>query len=556
MIWNYPVPLPLLIAGGIIASFAFFPRIVEKVLASRWFWWMGILIFVAGMLALPSRNHFMGDGMTHLDNPGRLFSPTEPLDIFLHHLVYQLVGSSLWSYRIISMIAGVFYLWGILLMSRLGANPLEKGIIRLAFVSTATIQFYFGYVESYTLVHLFTLYYAYYSIRDLGRKKPSLAPLLYFLLAVASHFAAAVLLPSLVYIYRRKINIYFIAVLVLVLVAASVVAWQVNISQVFVRPWVDRFSAYSIFSKEHLVDLLNLLLLVSPTFFLAFGNGSKGTKVRFGVTALIGTALFAMLVDPKFGAFRDWDLLSIFSLPLACLIALRAPRRYLTAVVLVAVITLRVTPWLVFNSQPQKEFVKKVVDADLHYSAQYDNGYRLVSWAILLLKSGDSTATEAAFLKKAEFDPENMTNLAMLGALQFAMGKFRESHDTYLKMLQLHPDDPDSRYKVAYTAFRFGDHSTALSYIVQAPEDFQRNPATIRLYAGILGATGQHQEALKIIEALPQADKDGYLPYVLSRSCIAVHRFDMARTLLTSAVQLDSTNTSYRHLLDSVSSLR
>ncbi len=55
----------------------------------------------------------MGDGLQRLSDPEKVFMHTEALDVLVHRLVYLIVGSAIWSYRIVAIIAGIFYLNGI-----------------------------------------------------------------------------------------------------------------------------------------------------------------------------------------------------------------------------------------------------------------------------------------------------------------------------------------------------------------------------------------------------------------------------------------------------------
>ncbi|TFH55321.1 MAG: tetratricopeptide repeat protein, partial [Candidatus Zixiibacteriota bacterium] len=309
---------------------------------------------------------------------------------------------------------------------------------------------------------------------------------------------------------------------------------------------------YTLLSGAHLSNLVMLLLLVSPAVFLSFWKAEPGRLMTFTIVALAGALCFTVLIDPKIGALRDWDLLSIFAVPLAGLVALRAPRHYLTLVTLMILIVIRIVPWLAFNSNLQDEFVGRSVRSDLHYTQQYDNGQRLVSWGVILYKIGDWKGAKAAWLQELEYAPDQINTLSMLAPLQFKMREFPESYQTYLRMLELQPDNLEYRYRVCYLLFRMGDNDSAQRLLTNAPLEFRENPGTARLLAGILAATGHHQEAIEIIEKYPLQDMDDYLPYVLAKSCLVAGRNDLARELIDRAVELDYFNKSYRELADRI----
>lgn len=554
MTWNYPVPIGLYLAAALLLVLLAL-RPLWRIVDGKVIFMVIAALFIVGMILLPSENHLMGDGITHLNSSQRIFSPTEPLDVFLHYLVGQIFGSMLASYRVIAFVAGLFYILGLYLLAGLGNTVVEKGIIVSSFLAMATVQFYFGYVESYTLLNLFLLFYIYFAWRDYRVGQYSYLPLLFFLLAVVSHFSAVMLLPSLIYFYRRRFGKTLIYLVLLMVAAAVVVAWQVKIGIIMVPLMANSFSAYSLFSAAHLHDLLRELLLVSPAFFLAACGRRFDAPVRFALLALAGALAFTVLVDPKFGAFRDWDLLSLFALPLAFLIALRAPHSRLTVMILAVAVAVRVVPWLIFNHSLQVDFANKVVHNDIHYSQKYDNGYRLRSWGVFLKEVGDYTGAADAFSKRLEYQPDDIRALNMLIPTLFKLGEYQEALSRCVQGLRLEPHNTNFLYKAIYTAFRSGNLSEALRLWDSSPTGFKSSAEVARLYAGILAAQGYNEQAVHIARQYPAEDSDGYLPYMLARSFAAVGDSSGARSLIQSALRIDSTNSTYRAFADSLASL-
>jgi len=552
MFCNYPVALPFYLIAAALLFLAVFPRYLEAVIKSKLVWLAGAAAFTAGMLLLPSQNHLLGDGMLRLANAGQTILYAEPLDMLMHRLIYLLVGSSLWSYRIVGFVTGLFYLNGIRLLVRFGTSPIEKAIIALAFLCTATIQFYFGYVESYGLINLFILYYLYFAWKCVKEERVTAAPAVFFVLATVSHLSGAALFPSLVFLYKDRFRWVTKYVLPLAILAVGVVFFLGRYWRLLVTLLPNDYSTYSLFSGAHLRDLLCLLLLVSPSFYLALIGKRWERATAFTVIALAGTLLYTIVIDPVLGAVRDWDLLSLFALPLAGMIALRAPRRAVIVVILAVTIVTRIIPWLTFNAELRTEFVKEMLADDIHYSEHFGKGERLDSWGYLLYKIGDHQGAKEAWKKRLTFSPDQLNTLSMLAPLLFGMGEFPESYQTYLRMLELQPDNLEYRYRASYLLFRMGDNNNAQRLLTNAPPEFLNNPSTARLLAGILAATGHHREAIEIIEKNPLQDTDDYLPYVLAKSCLVVGRNDLARQLIDRAVELNYFNKSYRELADRI----
>ena len=553
MFCNYPVALPFYLIAVALLFFAVFPRYLEAVIKSKLFWLAGAALFTVGMLLLPSQNHLLGDGMQRLADAGQTIMYTEPLDILVHRLIFLLVGSSLWSYRIVGFVTGLFYLNGIRLLVRFGASPIEKAIIALAFLCTATIQFYFGYVESYGLINLFILYYLYFAWKCVKEERVTAAPAVFFVLATMSHLSGAALFPSLVFLYKDRFPKVVRYALPLAVLAVGVVFFFGRYWRHLVTLLPNDYSTYSLFSGAHLRDLLCLLLLVSPSFYLTLIGKRWEKTTTFTVIALAGTLLYTIMIDPVLGAIRDWDMLSVLALPLAGMIALRAPRRAVIVVILAVTIVTRIIPWLVFNTELQTEFVKQILADDIHYSEHFAKGERLDSWGYLLRECGDFKGAEEALKRRISFDSMWVNTWSMLAPLQFKMGEFSESYQSYLRMMELRPDNLQYRYYAAYLLFRMAQYDGTLKMISSSPPEFRNNPGTARLFAGVLGATGHHQEAVAIIEKMPIDDAEGYLPYMLAKSCLAVGRNDLARQLIDRAIELDCFNKNYREFADRIS---
>jgi tetratricopeptide (TPR) repeat protein len=95
----------------------------------------------------------------------------------------------------------------------------------------------------------------------------------------------------------------------------------------------------------------------------------------------------------------------------------------------------------------------------------------------------------------------------------------------------------------------------ALELLANSSDDFRNTLPVVRLYAGIIGAQGQHERAVELARRYPADDTEGYLPYVLARSAMAVGDYRLAASLIESALRLDPENQQYRALADSLGKL-
>ena len=552
MFCNYPVPIWFYLAVIPVLILSLFPRYLEAVISSRLLWIGGAITFITGMLLIPSENHLMGDGLQRLSDPEKIFMYTEALDILAHRLVYLIVGSAIWSYRIVGIIAGIFYLKGIRLVMQFGTGATERAIIAFAFLCTATVQFYFGYVECYGLLNVCTLYYIYFAWKCIHEDRLTIWPAVFFVLATASHLSGASLLPSLLYLYRNSNRWVSRIALSLLILAGVAVFFYGELWRSLVPVLPSETSAYSLLSGDHMRDLLCVLIVVSPAFFLSLFGKRFDRPVVFSLIALAGTALFTICFDPVLGAVRDWDVLSLFALPLAAVIALRAPRSSITVGVLAVLVVIRIVPWLYFNSELQTEFIKTHLENDMHYNAAFSDGERLDSWGFLLHQIGDLEGAEAAWSKRLEYQPGRLRTLSMLASLQFQVGKYDEALASYRQMMQADPQNSKPRYHAIYTLFRMNRLEEAIRLFAESSPEFRYNRGSQHLMAGVLGAAGRHEDAIALHLLNPATDAEGYLPFVLARSALTIGSVELAEQLIETAIALDSTNIAYRKLAESI----
>jgi tetratricopeptide (TPR) repeat protein len=203
----------------------------------------------------------------------------------------------------------------------------------------------------------------------------------------------------------------------------------------------------------------------------------------------------------------------------------------------------------------QVEFAKEMVATDIHYSERYDNGYRLRSWGVFLKEVGDFAGAAEAFSKRLVSQPEDIKALTMLVPSLYQLERFREAHQRCLQGLRVDPGNINFLYKAIYTALRIGELDRALQLLANSPAEFRDSPPVARLYAGIIGAQGYHQRAVELARIYAVRDTDGYLPYLLARSSIAVGDHQLADSLINRALALDPDNQDYRHFRDSLRSL-
>jgi tetratricopeptide (TPR) repeat protein len=392
-------------------------------LAPPLLWPVGTYFYGDGGLLIPQIHRYSLDG--NFDTQLLLNLKSSPLAGVLILLVMKAVpalGSAitmlmpedaLYPFRWISVLclaAVVIYILRV-------AHGQQRLVLLLALAGTAGVLLYSGHVEFYTPVFAAVTVYLIAAERALTGKSAVWPAALAFVIAVAAHYLALVLLPSLLLIagmradspradvFRRRLRLLRHpdlrhgllagAVIVAGWTALYFIAGFADSPSRVVMPVAAQSSpagtqAYTLFSAPHLLDMANLLLLLAPAAVIAllwmwivrFREKKYGDEVEaFHAMNAVLFAGFAFFANASLGLARDWDLLSPLGivLLLAALSLLR--RRYdeRAATALAMISLLLMLPWtqLHRDADATAERFTRIMQADeeLMYGDYALSGY-------------------------------------------------------------------------------------------------------------------------------------------------------------------------------------
>jgi hypothetical protein len=279
--------------------------------------------------------HSLGDGYLRAweIEQGMLFQATEMLDFLIHAVIYRVLKTIVavdgtTAMAATSIAAGAAFIYMLTVLSPF--RGVKKALFIIAVLSLGCTQFFFGYVESYTLLYLFSVWYMLLAFRTADTGAGMAMVTVTYLLAGFSHLAAVILAPSYIYVAwlisrhspRRPWLIPISIIITVIPFVAAIVLSQLlaperaMASGGFLLPLFS--GAYAAFSPVHFFDILNEILLVAPIGLVlspfligGFGNGGKRALT---LLLLIPAAAFILLFDPKLTLIRDWDL---FAVPVA-----------------------------------------------------------------------------------------------------------------------------------------------------------------------------------------------------------------------------------------------
>ncbi len=532
------------------------------------------------------KTYLLGDGNLRVAEilDGWRFSATEPLDFYLHAQLSRLLRlNPFTTYAILSCLAGAVFVFLILLLSDLIAEGKAGKLLVFSVLATmGANQLFFGYVESYTLMYaafgafiLFSLYY-------LKGKCGFLWPGLTFVLSVSLHFSAILLLPSLLYLSLTKrsqewegrsrpfpwANVIQMALILLIaggglLVLRSYSPQKPGLSSFLLPPLGINPDSYSVFSLSHLLDFFNHQLLVSPLgipTWLVLGLffwrriSFEEREVVFLLILSVCAVVFALVVDPKLGYPRDWDLFAFSGLGYTLLgthlllDALRGPEpgklRYVT-LALVSTALISTIPWIYVNATEEKAVLRisHILDLDgrrsalghealaYHYRNRRQKDKEIEQWekAIAIiekpryLKNLAVTCIEAGKLQEAAWqlekilanNPEDHLTHSDLGKTYAALGRYEEAKRQFLKATELQPENPVYYENLGFfflNSKSYEESKQAFRKALQVDSSYFPNYRNLG-YAYL--NSGESQEAMRFLELYlkhaPQAKDRDYV---------------------------------------------
>ena len=312
-----------------------------------------VLLSALLFVLFPGQTHFLGDGYQLLSRLTDGLSSVKSWDVgatLVNDAVFALTTGNnpqraLTTYQIISVAAGVLTL-GIVLMAAmvLFRDTVRRFLFFFGLTTGGYALMFFGYVENYALlIALLTLY--------------ALAGLLAFrgrisvwwalpIVAAASfvHIFGLTLLPSLIYLlFRRSRSAQWLAELsarvqlivgLVALIVGLALYHYLNSSYRFFTfaflPIIpDQFTVEGdyLLSVKHLMDTLNLLIMLVPGLFVLVAgvlltSGMRFFDIienRFLLILTLSTLAAVYVFNPGIGMPRNWDLFSIIGVPLAVL---------------------------------------------------------------------------------------------------------------------------------------------------------------------------------------------------------------------------------------------
>ncbi|MBK7091267.1 MAG: tetratricopeptide repeat protein [bacterium] len=300
---------------------------------------------IAIFYLLRVKTHYLGDGLLRAKEleVGIWWLPTEPLAQFANYIVFKVTSvlfgfSGTTAIETVSYIGGLFYCFGLLYFVRTICRDTSAQLLTfvLLYFSGMTVLFC-GYAETYMLLPgLMAIFFA-SGVKAANGQSSPLAAYTLFLLIVLFHFKSLMLAPCVAYLvyadFRENRSRWAVAGVMTIIAAIASAVLIPRMSDLpilsaseFLLPFAAGGTEYTMFSKQHLLDILSQLLLISAAplivlvasiFFVAKPRTDFGRATYFAAWALPGAVCMLLFLHSRLGFAVDWDLFSAATLAIS-----------------------------------------------------------------------------------------------------------------------------------------------------------------------------------------------------------------------------------------------
>ena len=489
--------------------------------------------FTTAMVIWRGRTQFLGDGhqvLTKLTDSPSVIKPWDNTVWHVQRAVYDLMGgggesTALSALQFISYACGflliVAVIWG---ATKLFGSLVDRIVFVAVLITGGYMMLFFGYVENYPPFVLFLIAFGVLGLmaaRSLISRWWMLIPAV--VLCVLHPFGSLII-PALLYLLLRGTSIgnkvkaagprgWLLGALVLAAAGLGIAAYLWHTSYFFrfslVTPVADQFTVegYTLFSLPHLVDLVNLMIMLLPgiavvpvVIAVLPGKRFQARPEYVFLILLTGCCAAAVCVfNPRLGMPRDWDLFSFVGVPFALLAAYPMLRdrqvipasRFVLALVAVLGLVLLV-PRVASQIEPDRSI--KVFD---HFASldrvKSRNGEYLVQR--YLADVGRADEVDLRVRKYGAYAPHEQ--LAENARRQAHEGRLDEALRTYWRALSYDPTLPYAWANLGVVYRLRGDPDSALICLKISDGLNPFSPSNYRNMAAVYGSLNRMKEAEK-----------------------------------------------------------
>ncbi|MCP4569436.1 MAG: hypothetical protein GY841_17815 [FCB group bacterium] len=575
----------LYIVAGLAAILLFIPRVNDLLVRrmdrsallfndapqfGRWVLLSTLFLPLFWFFRMPA--NFLGDGYTAILNVGNdipiILKWSEIGAIGLVSVVAGLlplsgVEGAVVAYALVSVISGgvtVFFFCA--LAHELSDNGSGRLFTLGLLIFSGWTLLFFGYAESYPVLWPLVSGYIYYSIRCLKGQSSILVPTILLAVAVIMHLQVVFFTLSYLVlffsrgvgqrIYQSHRNYIIGALAISIMIGFAAILSQLQKSHEFGNHFIPLLTGrpnapgYTLFSGPHLIDILNEIRLLIPLapalILLGWKNGSGNGRDaigRFLIAFALAGAIFILIIDPRLGLGRDWDLFALCGLGPMLLLVRRMGRgtekvrRLFPG--LIALSLIAVMPYFAVNLsyQPSIDYYQWLLRQDVSRSkagmSQLRNYYTDLGQDSLATEINQEIVKAYPFIRRADkavelaqagrheealaladslfaADPYSVESFIVRGLVRLKTGQYAAAINDLERAAELGQYNAQILINLAQAYFRVGKFDLSLESLRKAQK---YDAQSLGVYFGMASAfyqIGANDSALVYMDKIIESD--------------------------------------------------
>jgi tetratricopeptide (TPR) repeat protein len=304
-----------------------------------------ILIFVSLASLFRIQAPLLGDSTVLINNYENAFKAghplyivREPLAIIFFYYTMGTFGVYVYPSLMLAFFAGELLLGSgfiivlFFMLKEVKLQPKERFLLSIFLLLLPSTELFFGYAEVYSVVLFALSVFTLAAMRCINGKSSFFITALAYFLLLATHVAAIIILPALIYLgwleYKKGNWKSVLAGFVFCL--AGVLILRFGTPEIFLQIFPENdhphylplfqagneYDAYTLFSLFHLSEIGNLMMLVCPFALFFFGAAFFGGKKAFFnspqniffILAAAGIGAFIVVAKFDLAVSVDWDV--------------------------------------------------------------------------------------------------------------------------------------------------------------------------------------------------------------------------------------------------------
>ncbi|HWR83718.1 MAG TPA: tetratricopeptide repeat protein [Candidatus Deferrimicrobium sp.] len=489
-------------------------------------------VFTAAFIFFKTETHFLGDGYGWLSilgsGEGYYHKWTEPGSIWLVRKLQALLGgytpeTALGAFRIVSFASGgLFVFAGLGILQRLCCSTEVRLLGVVSLLGSGGILLFLGYVEFYHLLWAATSVFIYVSLRCLQDGRGLGWVFLAFFVSALMHMQAIYFIGGFMFlVFHRRLStegilrrrsVWLMGLAALGLSGTALFGWLYSTRLEVETTFLPLFSGrpkspdYAAFSPKHLLDILNLALVMWPGAVMLLSLAPrKSGKPAVDSTALFlgllscGSVAFLFFVNPTLGMARDWDLMSLTLLPPFLLFLRLLDRRGLfvrwpIAGAYVLVVLFMSCCYLTVSTREQPSVSR------FHSLLRYYGPMSRGGWATLAYyfrDRGDERRYQRIAAEMDDLYPEYRELKHIYALLE--TGEYREALLIAERLVEANPYEPDFLQVAGNVYGKLGRFDLAERFYEQAVK-LKPHHMILNEYGQLMMKQQKHDQALRLLK--------------------------------------------------------